>query len=492
MLALLSFFLPSALLGQTTTTTQEHKPDFAKLGTYIQEQMATQSVPSITVAVAGGKEILWEEGFGWADRRNDIKASAHTPYYLASVTKSLTGVAIVMLQERGKLDLDRPVNDYLGAAKLHSPMFDPSQATVRRVATHTAGLTTYARECALNDAGCRTSISTAIDRYGVIFSPPGDHFDYSNLGYGILGDVVAHVSGKTYGDFVNDEIFQPLVMFDCALELSAELSKRAAAQYDRTSHARSPARSSDHVSASSEHCSVHDLALFGKFMIDQGAPGRGQILSKESRYAILHSTVEAADGKRYGIGWWMNPNLYGYEVFLGSGGSNDSAAALYLVPSEGLVVAALANTGTLLADQAAQEALAAVLPKFREKREKALKAAKPKADSPQSTASTALAGKWTGEIRTWQGVVPVAFSISPTREVHVTINSRDRVLQKASVEANEIYGVFEGDVGTPDAPRAPYNLEVDVYLRGDRLVGAVTTRGDGPALPYWITLQRAK
>jgi CubicO group peptidase (beta-lactamase class C family) len=490
MLALLSSFLSSALLGQTTTP--ERKPDFGKVRTYVREQMATQSVPSIAVAVVRGKEILWEEGFGWADRENNIKASAHTPYYLASVTKSLTGAALMMLQERGKLDLDRPVNDYLGAAKLHSPMFDPSQATVRRVATHTAGLTTYARECALDEPGCRTSISTAIERYGVIFSPPGDHFDYSNLGYGILGDVVARVSGKNYGDFLNEEIFRPLGMSDCALELSAELSKRAAAQYDHSSHARSRARSSDHPGASSEHCSVHDLARFGVFMINQDAAGRGQILSKESRYAILHSTVEAADVQRYGIGWWMNPNLHGYEVFYGSGGSNDSAAALYLVPSEGLVVAALANTGTLLADQMAQEALAAVLPKFREEREKAQKAAKPKADSPLSTLSTTLAGKWTGEIQTWQGEVPLAFSISPTGKVHVTINSRDRVLQKASVEANEIYGVFEGDVGTPDAPRAPYNLEVDMYLRGNSFVGAVTTRGDGPALPYWVTLQRAK
>jgi CubicO group peptidase (beta-lactamase class C family) len=313
--ALPFLFLSSALLGQTMATTQEHKPDFGKVGAYIQEQMATQSVPSVTVAVARGKEILWEEGFGWADRQNDIKASANTPYSLASVTKSLTGAALVMLQERGKLDLDRPINDYLGAAKLHSPMFDPSQATVRRVATHTAGLTTYARECALDDAGCRTSISTAIERYGVLFSPPGDHFDYSNLGYGILGDVVARVSGKTYGDFLNDEIFQPLGMSDCALELSAELSKPAAAQYDHTSHARSPLSRSDHPGASSEHCSVHDLALFGMFMIDQGASGHRQILSKESRYAILHSTVEAANGERYGIGWWMNPNLYGYQVF---------------------------------------------------------------------------------------------------------------------------------------------------------------------------------
>jgi hypothetical protein len=80
-----------------------------------------------------------------------------------------------------------------------------------------------------------------------------------------------------------------------------------------------------------------------------------------------------------------------------------------LVPSEGLVVAALANTGTLLADEAAQEAIAAMLPKFREEREKAQKAAKSKADISQPTSASTLAGTWTGEIHTWQGVVPLAF-----------------------------------------------------------------------------------
>jgi CubicO group peptidase (beta-lactamase class C family) len=298
--------------GETT------KPDFASVQKYIRDHMAAESVPALSIAVSRDGRIVWEEGFGWADRENRIKATAHTPYYLASVTKSLTSAALMLLQERHKLDLDHPVNDYLGAAKVHSPMWDASQATVRRVATHTAGLTTYARSCAVGDSGCRTSTETAIGRYGVLFWPPGDHFDYSNLGYGILGDVVAHASGRSYGDFLHDEIFQPLGMSDCALDINPALRDQAA-QYSQPSHTRSPLRTSDHPGASSEHCSVHDLAVFGMFMIAARVPGQKAILSAQSRDAILNSTVEAVPGERYGMGWWVNPDLDGYRVVFGSG-----------------------------------------------------------------------------------------------------------------------------------------------------------------------------
>src|ERR1700687_2539803 len=124
MRVLLPFFLSSSLLGQTTTL-QQHEPDFARVRKHIQQQMAAQSVPSIAVAVVRGKTILWEEGFGLADRENHIKATKLTPFSLASVTKSITCIAIMMLQERRQLNLDHPVNEYLGAAKVHSHMWNP-------------------------------------------------------------------------------------------------------------------------------------------------------------------------------------------------------------------------------------------------------------------------------------------------------------------------------------------------------------------------------
>jgi len=80
-----------AALGMAVARTEEPGPGFDGLRKYIQQQMAAESVPAFSIAVARDGAILWEEGFGWADRENNIKATAHTSYYLASVTKSLTG-----------------------------------------------------------------------------------------------------------------------------------------------------------------------------------------------------------------------------------------------------------------------------------------------------------------------------------------------------------------------------------------------------------------
>jgi CubicO group peptidase (beta-lactamase class C family) len=424
----------SSLVAQTKSRSIEpSKPDFTRIERYVQEHMAAESVPSVAIAVGRGGEILWEEGFGWADQENGIRATAYTPYFLASVTKSLTGTALMVLQERGKLDLDHPVNDYLGSARVHSPMWDPAQATVRRIANHTGGLTTYARACPLNDAHCQVSTNTAIERYGVLFWPPGDHFDYSNLGYGILGEVIARVSGRTYGDFLLDDVFQPLGMTDCALEMNEELRKRAAAQYDGTTHARNALYRWDTPGASSVRCSVHDLVGFGMFALNEDVAGQKAILSKASRNAMLNSTVDTGDGKRYGLGWWTNPDFYGYRVVFGAGGSSDSSAYFYTVPSEGIVVAVLANTGTLLPSKVVEEVLSQLLPGFRERREKAAEPAKSPAENSHATQpAAALEGKWTGEIHTWTGAVPLTLSISHTWEIHAKIRSQDGILQHSA------------------------------------------------------------
>ena len=79
--------LTTPLFAQTQSNTRE-KPDFSKVRKLIQEQLATTSIPSISVAVVRRGEIIWEEGFGFADRENHIPATEHTMYYLASVSKT--------------------------------------------------------------------------------------------------------------------------------------------------------------------------------------------------------------------------------------------------------------------------------------------------------------------------------------------------------------------------------------------------------------------
>jgi CubicO group peptidase (beta-lactamase class C family) len=365
--ALLPFFLCCPLFGQATTTTQKQKPDFAKVRRYIEEQIATQPVPSIAVAVVREREILWEEGFGLADRENHIKATELTAYSLASVTKTITGTAIMILQERQQLDLDHPVNEYLRSTKVHSPMWNPAEATVRRVATHTAGLTTYARNCFTDQPDCRISIDEAINRYGILFWPPGERFDYSNLGYGILGEVVASVSGKAYHDFLKEEIFQPLGMTHCFLPTGI-VPQGSAAQYDQTTQKRTPPRQFGTPGASGGECSVHDLALFAMFQMKTHLPNQRAILSDASIDKAQSPIADVSDGQHYGIGWWIKDDFFRYRSVFAAGGTNDSSAILQIIPSEGIAVAVISNTGTTLPSTIAEEVFSELLPSFRGRR----------------------------------------------------------------------------------------------------------------------------
>src|SRR5215207_1562117 len=102
---ILSVIAPLGVRSQTASASIT-KPDFSKASDLIQKRMAAESIPSVSVAVVRRGEILWQEGFGWADRENKIRATEHTMYYLASVTKTITATSIMMLHERKALDLD--------------------------------------------------------------------------------------------------------------------------------------------------------------------------------------------------------------------------------------------------------------------------------------------------------------------------------------------------------------------------------------------------
>lgn len=493
--------LVSWLFSQQTSPTPRataSDPNFARIPVLIQKKMADEQIPSIAVAVAQNGNIIWEQAFGTADREKGIPATIDTPYYVASVTKSITSAALMLLVEHGELNLDAPVNKYLALSKVHSPMWDANAATVRLVATHNAGLTTYLRKCVVGDNQCKVSTDRAIERYGVLFWPPGDHFDYSNLGYGILDTVIERASGKSYGSFLRDDLFRPLGMQDCFLGMRSETKNVAAAQYDSTSHERSPMSVSDTPGASSIRCSVHSLALFGMFVLKAHLPKQERILSDKTIDAMLNSTVNAPDGEQYGIGWWVQPNMYGYRNIFAQGGTNDSFAVLQMIPSENIVVAVLANTGTTFPSTLVEELLSALLPNFAEARRTAASRPKNETAKPDDTVRTsALVGSWRGSVYTWKGAVTVAATIPSKGGIQVKVGSQPAtVLKDASADASHLYGVVRGDLGTPDAAKPPYDIQIELYLRGDKLVGAATAvprpDEDGPELPYWVVLERER
>jgi hypothetical protein len=278
-----------------------------------------------------------------------------------------------------------------------------------------------------------------------------------------------------------------LGMNDCFLATANARPGLIAAQYDSSSHARTPAQISDTPGASSAHCSAHDLALFGMFALGEQLPSQKRILSSAAIRMMLNPTVDAGDGERYGFGWSLQPDDHGYVGLYAQGGTNDSFAVLRMIPSERIAVAVIANTGTTVPFEIVDKVLSTLLPRYRE----ALVNEKPPAHQPEpkSVTSSSMVGSWTGALTTWKDNFPLAIEISRSLQVRAKWGGEPwMTASDVSVADPRFYCVVQGVIGTSDTPQSPSEVELELYLRGGTLVGAGTTR-DGVQLPYWVQLK---
>ena len=163
-----------------------------------------------TVLLARDETILFSRSFGFADFRNHTPLNPETPFQLASISKTFTAAAILLLQEEGGLDIDDPV-------RKHIPEFPYEDITVRMLLTHTSGLHNYMylveRYWKKETPPDNEDMLELFVRHqsGLNFRP-GTRFAYSNTGYAFLGLIIERVSGKSYADFLKENIFDPLGM----------------------------------------------------------------------------------------------------------------------------------------------------------------------------------------------------------------------------------------------------------------------------------------
>ena len=237
----------------------------------IRAGLSEHGVPSMSIAVARDGKIIWEEAFGFADVERRVKATPRTMYSLASISKPFTATGLMILVERGLVDLDRPLNDYLGKAKIQGLAGDASAATPRRVGSHTSGLPLHYQFYMADESYPLPSMEEAIRRYGILVAKPGERYQYSNIGFGILGYAIGRVSGKSYEQFMREEVFEPLGLEDTEIPSAAPARPWAVRYWDE--NRALPFYDFDHRGASAVFASAHDLARFG--MLHVKTPMRG-------------------------------------------------------------------------------------------------------------------------------------------------------------------------------------------------------------------------
>jgi len=341
------------------------KPDaFTNIRELIKLKLVEQTVPSITVAVAKNGITVWEEGFGWADKENRVPADAHTLYSLASITKPITATGLMILKEQGKLELDKPVNDYLGEQKLKAWVGDQKDATVRRVANHSSGLPLHCQFFYEDEPYIPPAFEETIRRYGNIVAVPGERYRYCNLGYGVLDYIISRISGKSYPDYIREEVLHPLGMTCAYVNIGEEHEGQHAIRYGIDGHPI-PFYDFDHRGASAVYSSAHELLRFGMFHLKNHLQDQKPILTDENIDEMQRPTMKIKDNAGYGIGWEISKQT-GYTVVSHDGAMGGVATQLVLVPSESLAVVVLCNSRQYaLTSLIVKEILSVMLPGYK-------------------------------------------------------------------------------------------------------------------------------
>ncbi|HSX59289.1 MAG TPA: serine hydrolase domain-containing protein [Tahibacter sp.] len=343
-------------------------PDFSALERRAAQEVDSGNLPSLAVAVVRDGEIVYARAFGHADLAQRRPATVHTAYALASATKPITATAVMQLAERGKIDLAAPARRYLGPLRLRAA--DPAwpAPSVAQLLDHTAGLATYAH-IYFGDAVARApAFARSVERFGVLVQPPGRVAEYSNLGYGLLGDIVERRGGAGFGDYLAREVFAPLGMTDAFVD-TPQPGADVATPYD-AQNAALPALRNDTPGAGNVQASAHDLVRFARFHLDPASAEKPVLSTAGVRRMQQRADAKALHhyyaGAYYGLGWYVRPDDGGERAVWHEGGMPGASSIIKLLPERRIGVVVLANKSEVNAvtQAVADDALRALLPGY--------------------------------------------------------------------------------------------------------------------------------
>jgi len=308
----------------------KHSPFQAAISRFeaqLAQDVAEDSIGSISAGVVVGNDVVWTNGFGWADIEKQTPADAETIYRTGSISKSFTAVLMMQMAGNEYFKLDDPVEKYF--PEINNLADRPESAkpiTFRHLASHTSGLS---REPNLEGAASgpigqwEDKVLASIPKTSYL-SHPEEKYSYSNIGFGILGLAVSRAAGKPFMDLVQEHIFSPLGMTSSFFILTDDHVPHLAVGYlkrgDGTVNAELPAK--EHAGRGYKvpnggiYSTVGDLS---KFVAAMTGSLSARIFSEETRNEILkRQTPEGGGG--YGLGFSIRTDEDGF-ISVGHGGS---------------------------------------------------------------------------------------------------------------------------------------------------------------------------
>jgi len=299
MVSVAAFINPRNLLGQSAAV----QPLFAKLDDYIARHMRETGAPGLTLALANRQGLIRASTYGFADTKTKSRVVPETMFEIGSVSKSFVGLALLQLRDEGKLDLNKPVVEYLPWLKISSK-FDP--ITTHHLLSHTAGL-----------PGAPLLLDALLHELWTAYAP-GKRFLYSNTGYNILGFLIEAIDKRPFADAMRARVLAPLGMTASAPIISNDIRAQMAVGYEPLKEGRPFSYGGQlaeaqwievDIAAGSIASTPADMAKYIRMLVNRGALPKGRLLSEEGFTLFTKAAINSpyrGEPASYGYGLWVS------------------------------------------------------------------------------------------------------------------------------------------------------------------------------------------
>lgn len=307
-----------------------------KIDGYVKAEMERQKIPGVSLAVLRKGKIIALKSYGLANVEHQVPVKPETVFQSGSIGKQFTAAAVMILVEEGKISLDDKISKYFTAAPETW-----KNITVRHLLNHTSGMGDYPPEVDLRKDYTEDEYLVFIKKSPLIFET-GAKWDYSNTGYVTLGALVRRVTGKFYGDFLRERIFQPLGMKTARVISEADIVPNRAAGYRLEN---GELKNQEWVSPSTN--TTADGALY--FTILDLAKWDAALYAdkplKQSSLAEMWTPARLTDGKTkdYGFGWHTG-RIGNRRLFHHGGAWQGFKSYIVRFPDDKLTIVFLANS----------------------------------------------------------------------------------------------------------------------------------------------------
>ena len=329
-----SLFLSGGALAAQTASIE------AKIDAYLAEKVNAAGIPGLAVAVVQDGAVIFNRAYGVRKLGEKDKLTPDHIFHFASVSKPFVATAIVQLVEKGKLKLDDPVVKHLPYFRLADERY--SDITIRQMLNHTAGMPDvedYEWDSPQFDKGAAERYVRSLSSEKLLWAP-GSHWQYSNMAYDVLGDLIAKVSGLSFEDYMRNNILEPIGMVNSSF-VYPEIDKKLRT----TGHTGDPARISAvypynrrHAPSSTLNSSVAEMTHWMLVNLNRGELDGKRILRDESYDLLWMATTD----HEIGLAWYIYEEP-GIREVSHSGSDLGFRSYIMLSPDDGIGIVMASN-----------------------------------------------------------------------------------------------------------------------------------------------------